>query len=252
MESDAFAAAFRAALEESLADPQLASVAGLMDERARALCERLARLLGRENEKVNVTAITDPEGMAVKHVVDSLLAFTVGDWPQGGRVCDVGTGGGVPGLILALVRPDLRLCLVDAVAKKLRVVERISAELGLAVETVHARAEDMGRNGPYRESFDVVTARAVAALPVLTELCLPLVRVGGWFVAMKGSGVDEEIEAASAAVRLLGGSLSQVRRVTLPRGAGERTLIGIQKSDPTPAAYPRRAGIPAKSPITGD
>lgn len=249
MDREAFNKSFRAALAECLADPQLAPVAKLVGEAEVGHFERFVHLLRCENEKVNLTAITDPAGMAVKHVADSLLAFLVAEWPQGASVCDVGTGGGLPGLILALVRRDLELCLVDAVLKKLRAVERISAAVGLAVETVHARAEELGRRPGYREGFDVVTARAVAFLPALAELCLPLVRVGGWFVALKGPEADEEIEAAAAALRALGGELGQVRRVTLPLGAGGRTLIGIRKTHPTPDAYPRRAGIPAKNPI---
>ena len=246
-----FAEEFRTTLLHCLQDPALSPLSHLVDPAALARLERFVLGLRRANERVNLTAISDAAGMAVKHVADSLLALSVGHWPVGARVADVGTGGGLPGVVLAAVRPDLRIVLIDAVAKKLAALEGILLELELGVETVHGRAEDVGRSPAHRERYDVVTARAVARLPVLLELCLPLLRVGGWFVALKGPEARPEIDEARAALAVLGGTLAEVREVNLPFDAGARTLIAIEKSGPTPAAYPRRAGIPAKNPITG-
>lgn len=242
--------AFLAALEEALLSPPWnEKLAQLVDEAAK---ERLARFYERlvlTNAQINLTAITDPREVAVKHVIDSLSALFAGAWPPSASVCDVGTGAGIPGLILAVVRPDLRVVLVDSVAKKLAFAAETGRDLGLDIETLHARAEEAGRDRAHREAYDVVTARAVAKMAVLSEYALPLVRVGGWFIALKGPGADEELREGLAAVRKLGGGDPIVHRVTLPGGFGDRTLIAIPKHKPTPGGYPRRAGLPSKRPL---
>ncbi len=242
---------FSQRLEACLEEPTFDRVRSLVDSEGLDRLRRFAQLLVTANAQVNLTAIVEPEDVAIKHVADSLLAFTICDWPMGARVCDVGTGGGVPGIVLACVRPDLRVTLVDSVNKKLRIAADISAAVGVPVETLHARAEELGHRPGFRESFEIVTARAVARLPVLLELCLPLCRVGGCFVALKGPEVESEIDESSLALRSLGGSLASVNEFVLPFGVGSRTVLGVNKSAQTPGLYPRSAGIPSKRPLIG-
>lgn len=240
---------FSKRLEACLSEPMFGEVRPLLQGEVLQRLRSFARLLVKANEQVNLTAIVEPEDVAVKHIADSLLAFSMCEWMKGARVCDVGTGGGVPGLVLASVRPDLRVTLVDSVRKKLRAVGEMGQALRLNVDTEHSRAEEVGRKSPFREGFDVVTARAVARLPVLLELCLPLTRVGGCFVVFKGPDVQSEIENSSLALRRLGGLLEEMREVALPFDAGARSLLRVRKATPTPDEYPRGAGIPAKKPL---
>ena len=222
-----------------------------------ALCDRLdiyGRLLVEWNEKMNLTAITDPVGVTVKHFADSLAAaplLPAGDF----SLIDVGTGAGFPGVPLALLREDCRLTLLDSLNKRLVFLETLCKELGLPVTLVHARAEEGGQKPHLREQFDVATARAVAALPTLCEYCLPFVKVGGRFVALKGPDADREQEAARKAVDLLGGKVRTVSALTLPAQPEEgvepmeRRLLHIDKVRHTPPAYPRPSAKIAKRPL---
>lgn len=209
---------------------------------------RYAELLEEWNQKMNLTAIRAPEEVAVKHFIDSLLLLRA--LPLGGaqRVIDVGTGAGFPGVPLLIARPGIALTLLDSLQKRLRFLEEACAQLGLHAKTVHARAEEAGRNPALRGQFDLATARAVAPLPVLCEYCLPFVKQGGFFAALKGPGAREELEAANRAVRLLGARLAEVREDSLPDGSG-RTLLFFEKCGPTPAKYPRHGAKIAKDPL---
>lgn len=242
-----FVSRFTAALERGVLHEVFSPLSGLLDAAAKERLARFASLLLEANREANLTRITDPEEMAVKHVIDSMSALLVGEWPEGALVCDVGTGGGLPGLVLGLVRPDLSITLVDSVAKKLTAVQSIADALGINARTVHARAEELGRDVNHREQYRVVVARAVAALPVLSELCLPLTAVGGQFVAMKGR--DSELDQGEYAIRELGGEVRESLSLVLPDDYGERTLLSIVKRQKTPSAYPRRSGLPAKRPL---
>lgn len=237
------------ALEEALADPLFVPLFPLLTAEVKAELARFVTRLIDANRHLNLTAITEPQEAATKHVADALTAFLVAAWPNGARVCDLGTGGGLPGVVLAIARRDLDVRLVDSVAKKLAFLDGVVEELGLGCRTLHARAEEAGRQSGFREAHDVVVARAVARLVVLAEFCLPLVKVGGWFVAMKGPDVQEELDGARRALRVLGGAVAEVREIELPLGAGRRTLIAVRKDHPTPPAYPRRPGIPSKKPL---
>lgn len=219
-----------------------------------SLAERLdiyARLLAEWNEKMNLTAITDPTGIVVKHFTDSLLAAPL--LPTGAfSLIDVGTGAGFPGVPLALLREDCTLTLLDSLNKRLVFLEAVCRELGLAATLIHARAEEGGRRPDLREQYDVATARAVAALPTLCEYCLPFVRVGGRFLALKGPDADREQEAAARAVALLGGKVSDKATFTLEAEGVEpmeRQLIRIDKTRPTPPSYPRPSAKIAKRPL---
>lgn len=195
------------------------------------------------NTRVNLTAITEPEDVANKHFVDSLAAepYLI----RGASVADVGTGAGFPGIPLLIVRPDIKLTLMDSLQKRLVFLEAVLKELGLSADCVHARAEDAGQNPRYRERFDAALSRAVSALPVLCELTLPLVKVGGISIAYKGDA-GEELNASGHALSVLHAS---AERVAVSASYGARELVLLKKLAPTPKQYPRKAGTPAKNPL---
>lgn len=225
---------------------ELAAEAGfIVDEKKAALFRRYAELLREWNEKMNLTAITEPDEIAVKHFYDSMLLLTVYDIPEGAAVIDVGTGAGFPGVVLKIMRPDIKLTLLDSLNKRLVFLGEVLKELGLEATCLHARAEEAAR-GNLRESFDLATARAVAALPVLSEYCLPFVKVGGAFVAMKGPSANEEASAAERAISLLGGKQEGVKEHHLP-GGDVRLFVTVRKISQTPTKYPRPSGKIAKS-----
>jgi 16S rRNA (guanine527-N7)-methyltransferase len=200
-------------------------------------------MLADWNTRVNLTAITAPEDVAKKHFLDSLAAAPY--LKAGARVADVGTGAGFPGLPLLILRPDLKLTLMDGLQKRLVFLEAVLQELGLSAERVHARAEDAGQNPAYREAFDAALTRAVSALPVLCELTLPLVKVGGVSIAYK-SDAREELSQSKDALRLLHAT---AERVAVPSDYGARELVILTKNAATPKEYPRKAGTPAKKPL---
>lgn len=207
-----------------------------------------AKMLVEWNEKINLTGITDPRGIAVKHFLDSLLPLNNVEIPQGASIIDVGTGAGFPGLPIKIYRPDIKLTLLDSLNKRVNFLSAVCKETGAAAECVHARAEDCGRNERYREKFDFAAARAVAALPVLAEYCLPFVKVGGTFIAMKGP--NENPEDGKTAIKLLGGEISDIFEYSLPDGdRSRRKLICVKKICPTEKKYPRNSGQISKKPI---
>jgi 16S rRNA (guanine527-N7)-methyltransferase len=212
--------------------------------------ESFTSLLIEWNRKVNLTRITDPGEIAVKHYLDSLSLLSVIDIPIGSSVIDVGSGAGLPAIPLKIARPDLRVTILDSVRKRLLFVEAALQELGIRdAESLHARAEDAGRDPAYRERFDFVVSRAVARLAVLSELCVPFCTVGGWFVAYKGPDAGDEISEAGSAISKLGGRLMRTESLCLPGGDVGRTLVLIRKERETPAGYPRKAGIPQRDPL---
>ncbi len=207
-------------------------------------------LLRAHNARAGLTSITDPVEVAIKHYLDSLMVELVAPLAPGETLADLGPGAGFPGMVLAIAHPEAQVTLVESSAKRADFLRLAAEELGLGNVTVlGARAEEAGQDPGQRERFDLVTARAVAALPVLLEYGLPLVRVGGRFVAMKGPETEEEIGQAREALELLGGKLAAIHRLSLPRGLGERTLLLFEKIAPTPARYPRKPGLPAKRPL---
>ncbi len=209
------------------------------------------RELADWNTRFNLTAITDHQGVQVRHFLDSLSCLlALGNDAQEQRVIDVGSGAGFPGLPLKIVRPSLRLTLLEATGKKTNFLHHLVSLLQLTgVDVVHARAEEIGQDPLQRESYDWVLARAVAALPTLAEYLLPLCRLGGYCLAQKGEKAAAEASQAKPAISLLGGRLNRLLPVELPGLAETRHLIIIEKIARTPAKYPRRPGKPAKSPI---
>lgn len=197
-----------------------------------------SEMLVQWNEKINLTAITDPEGISVKHFFDSIYPFSLVDLPKGSTLIDVGTGAGFPSCPVKIWRGDIKITLLDSLQKRITFLAQLSDSLSLGATCIHSRAEDLGNSPEFREKFDFATARAVANLADLCEYCLPFVKVGGKFLALKGSGADEEIKQAKDAVKLLGGKITQTTEYTLPNGDG-RTLVVIDKVSATPDKYPR-------------
>jgi len=222
----------------------------VLDGRQLDALDAFTRLLLEWNAKFNLTRVTDPAEIAVKHYLDSLSLLPVVQIKPGSAVIDVGAGAGFPGVPLKIARPDLRMTMLDSVGKKLAFLEAVVRELHLTdVELIHSRAEDLGRAKSYREQFDLAVSRAVARLNVLAELCMPFCRVSGRFVAHKGPEADEEINEAGKAIGVLGGELEAVHRFALPHTDMRRTLVVVGKSRPTPASYPRKAGVPERNPL---
>ena len=219
-----------------------------LDETALDRFDTYGKLLVEWNEKINLTAITDPEGVTIKHFLDSLTIFSYVDIPEGAKVIDVGTGAGFPGLAMLIARPDLDMTLMDSTKKRLTVIENILENIGLTANVVHSRAEDAGQNKNFREQYDFSTARAVTNLRDLVEYCLPFVKVGGSFVPMKSAKTEEEIAEGKKAIYVLGGQITKVDSFEL-LDCGERTIINVKKISPTPAKYPRPSAKIAKNPI---
>ena len=213
-----------------------------------AQLEKYYGLLVSWNEKMNLTAITEPNEVAIKHFADSLSVLSFVDIPVGASVIDVGTGAGFPGLVLKIARPDIRLTLLDSLNKRLNFLDAVLGELGIEAELVHKRAEEGGQSIDFRERFDFAVSRAVARLNVLCEYCLPYVRLSGNFIAFKGEAGDELAEA-SRAISVLGGKKKNIFKFELPQGCGARTLIEIEKNQPTPDKYPRPNGKIKSNPL---
>lgn len=208
---------------------------------------KYAKLLVEWNEKMNLTAITDPIEIAEKHFLDSAMCLKCG---INGKVIDVGTGAGFPGIVLKILNPEIELCLLDSLQKRITFLQEVCKELKLDnVTFVHARAEDGGRDKALREKFDFAVARAVANLSTLSEYCLPFVKVDGSFIAMKGPKANEEIETGKSAVTKLGGEISSILEEEIPDSELKHVLISIKKVRPTAPAFPRKAGKPSKQPL---
>ena len=219
---------------------------GLSTEGIPALL-RYGELLVETNKVMNLTAITDPEEIASLHFLDSAALLTLEDF-RGTSVVDVGTGAGFPGLLLRILEPSIRLTLLDSLNKRIQFLETVCRDLGLPdVACVHSRAEEFA--GAHRESFDLAVSRAVAALPVLCELCLPLVRPGGRFLAMKSVDSDGELASAKTAIAVLGGAVSEVRDYQIPGTEVRHRLIVVKKMKKTPEKYPRMFAKIKKNPL---
>lgn len=207
-------------------------------------------MLDWNEHRANLTAITDPDAVETRHFLDSISLLGHIQVPPNARLIDVGTGAGFPGLVLKIIRPDITLTLMDSVGKKTAFLSHMVETLQLSnVQVVTSRAEDAGQNKTHREKYDVVVARAVAHLPVLAEYLLPLSKVGGICVAMKGESAAREIDEAAYALKTLGGKVIANHRVELPGVDEAHYLIVMEKIRPTPAQYPRQAGTPSKRPL---
>ncbi len=208
-----------------------------------------ARELKEWNDKINLTAITDDEGIAVKHFLDCLLVSQYADFKPGDKIIDVGTGAGFPGLVIAAAFPNVSVTLLDSTGKKLTAVANIAEAMGVDnVQIVHMRAEDAGKKPEFREQYDYSTARAVAELRVLLEYTLPFVKVGGSFLSLKGASALEEIDGAKVSLRTLGGKIDSTHEFSLP-GGDKRAIINVKKISHIPPKYPRVSAQIAKKPL---
>lgn len=212
--------------------------------------ERYYQILVEWNEKMNLTAITDKDEVYLKHFYDSISAAFYFDFSKPIQLCDVGAGAGFPSIPLKIVFPSIELTIVDSLNKRITFLNHLASQLKLDhVHFIHDRAETFGVNPDHREKYDVVTARAVARMSVLSELCLPLVKQGGRFIAMKAASACEELEQGKKAITLFGGVVEDTFTFTLPIEESERNIIVIKKTKITPKKYPRKPGTPNKIPI---
>ncbi|MBQ6400668.1 MAG: 16S rRNA (guanine(527)-N(7))-methyltransferase RsmG [Firmicutes bacterium] len=219
------------------------------EEKEQTLLSYMDRILER-NRQVNLTAITDREQFIEKHIIDSLACAGTEAFGRSGRIIDVGTGGGFPGVPLAVAFPEKSFILLDSLNKRVKIVDELCRELGIVnVTAVHGRAEDLARQEDFRDGFDLCVSRAVANMSTLCELCLPFLRVGGTFIAYKGEGGEREVEEAGRAIELLGGQVKEILYPAEGRFMEEHCLVQVEKLRPTDPKYPRRAGLPGRKPL---
>ena len=220
----------------------------LFDDKQLNQFYKYMNLLLEWNEKINLTAITEPEDVILKHFIDSL---TISKYiKNNATLADVGTGAGFPGIPLKICRTDLKITLVDSLNKRINFLSEVISELDLKnIDTVHSRIEDFGKNKKYRESFDYVTARAVANLTTLSEYLIPICKVNGKCICMKGNDIEDEIANSKNAINLLGGKIENIDYFELPNSDISRNIIIIDKFKNTPSKYPRKAGLPSKEPL---
>lgn len=208
------------------------------------------KLLIEWNEKINLTAITDEREAAFKHFIDSVSALECGLFAEGAKIIDVGTGAGFPGLPLKIYRKDLNVTLMDSLNKRINFLNEVITELKLpGIEPIHARAEELGRNKAHREKYDICVSRAVANLASLTELCMPFVKVGGYFISLKGPKATEEVEEAKKAIELLGGEFIEIKNYAIDETDLDHNLVIIKKVRPVEKRFPRNAPKPIKEPL---
>lgn len=219
-----------------------------VDDDAFACLEKFAEMLIETNKSFNLTAIKEPDDVTVKHFADCLAIFKYVDIPENAKIIDVGTGAGFPGLVLKLARPDIKMTFLDSTRKKLGFIENVLNECGVEGEILHMRAEEAAQLTKYREQFDFATARAVAALPVLSEYCLPFVKQNGSFISMKSAESNEEIGEAKKAIGILGGKIEEDIVFDLVENMPRR-IIKIKKNSQTPTKYPRPSAQIAKKPL---
>lgn len=218
----------------------------LSDIQVSQLCD-FGDLLLEWNQHLNLTRITDPQDVILKHFIDSMV---LARYVSGTSFADIGTGAGFPGIPLKILRPELDMVLMDSLKKRLDFVDTVIVSLGLnGIRTVHARAEDFGRNDDFRGRFDCVSSRAVARLPVLLEYAMPILKVNGLLLAPKGALAEVELTEAQRAISVLGGKVDSIEYLNLGEGAEHRAVVLIRKIKDTPSIYPRQAGTPSKKPI---
>ncbi len=219
-----------------------------VDSLAAERLDKYAELLIEWNKRMNLTGITDPDGIVTRHFADSASFFAAAAPADGASIIDVGSGAGFPGMVLKILRPDIKVTLLDATNKRITFLKAVADELSLEIAAMHGRAEEIAAKAEYRESFDYATARAVAELRLLAEYCLGFVKVSGELIAMKGQLSGDEISAAKSAILTMGGKSGDITQLTLSDGS-ERSLFSVKKISHTPTKYPRPSAQIAKKPL---
>ena len=221
-----------------------------LTEEKNAILEKYMEGILAWNEKVNLTNITDPAEFRIKHNADSLMCVDFPEFLEAETVIDVGTGGGFPGIPLAVYAPEKHFTLLDSLNKRLKIIDELAGELGIKnITLVHGRAEDAARAKEHREKYDLCVSRAVSNLATLSEYCLPFIKGGGYLLAYKGPGAEEEVKEAAKALKTLGGSLVDIRETSMEEYGLDHRILVIKKVRNTPKAYPRKAGTPLKEPL---
>ena len=221
-----------------------------LTEEQRSTLEKYMEGILTWNEKVNLTNITDPAEFRIKHNADSLMCVDFPEFQEAESVIDVGTGGGFPGIPLAVYAPDKHFTLLDSLNKRLRIIDELAGELEINnITLVHGRAEDIAKKPEHREKYDLCVSRAVSNLATLSEYCLPFIRVGGYLLAYKGPGAEEEAKDAEKALKILGGSVTDIRQTSMEEYGLDHRILVIKKVRNTPKAYPRKAGTPLREPL---
>ena len=214
---------------------------GKIDEEKLNQFEIYSSLLVEWNEKMNLTGVTDPDGISVRHFADSISPLFHIDFPENSKIIDVGTGAGFPGVPIKIMRPDIKITLMDSLNKRITFLKEVREKTEISdVECVHARAEEFSRKEEYREKYDIGISRAVANLRVLSEYVLPFVKVGGYFISMKAMEIDEEINDAKEKIKLLGGEIKEIKTIEIPNSDVMRKLVIIKKVKKTDKKYPGR------------
>lgn len=222
----------------------------VLTDRQKEQFDQFFHLLVEWNEKMNLTGITEEEQVYVKHFYDSVTPAFHFPFDQVESVVDIGGGAGFPSIPLKICFPHLKMTIIDSLNKRMSFLQHVANELGLEnVHPVHGRAEDRGQEPGYRESFQLVVARAVARMNLLSEFCLPFAKVGGHFIALKGADITPELNEAKKAIKTLGGKTRKVETFQLMEEAGERSIVIVEKIEATPKNYPRKAGVPSKKPL---
>lgn len=231
-------------------DENLQEIGIVLNETQKQQFDVFYEMLVEWNKVMNLTGITKRDEVDEKHFVDSLSVVQVFDVDKCKKVIDVGTGAGFPGIPLKILFPDMEITLLDSLNKRIQFLNAVIEELGLKkINTIHGRAEDFAKKQEYREQYDLCVSRAVANLSTLSEYCLPYVKVGGAFVPYKSGEIDEEVNAAKNAIKILGGKIVQVKKFTLPGSDIGRSFVKISKVSKTAKRYPRKAGLPSKEPL---
>ena len=221
-----------------------------LTEEQNSILEKYMEGILAWNEKVNLTNITDPAEFRIKHNADSLMCVDFPEFLEAETVIDVGTGGGFPGIPLAVYATEKQFTLLDSLNKRLKIIDELAGELGIKnITLVHGRAEDAARAKEHREKYDLCVSRAVSNLATLSEYCLPFIKVGGYLLAYKGPGAEEEVKEAAKALKTLGGSLVDIRETSMEEYGLDHRILVIKKVRNTPKAYPRKAGTPLKEPL---
>lgn len=220
-----------------------------LDEKALERFENYYSFLVDYNQHTNLTSITEKNDMIIKHFLDSIILTKFFKLNSDIKLIDVGTGAGFPGVPIKIANSKINLTLLDSLNKRIIFLNKLLEKLNLTAEVFHNRAEECGKNKNFREKFNMVTSRAVAKLTVLSEYCLPLLKVGGFFVSLKGSNVEDELEESVKSIKVLGGKIERVEKFDLPEEKGSRSLVIIKKVSPTPSKYPRSNSNISKSPI---